>query len=327
MIISDGELALIVPSKELKEEALQYKEEHFAHGDRNVHGSGGLAYYDDYDAWLKHIDAIREMQTDADIKTSTFFSRRLSDGKLIGCVKIHHTLNDELRNGGHVAYGIRPSERGKGYGTKQLKLVLEFAKREGMGQVIVACDKENVASAKTAMSCGGILLKEFNEDGIIKQHYFFEMKKVLCVGFKGKNNFSYVLAASMPGEHLFLTNSRDGLKKDIDSVSKEYDQVMMFGVDKTLTSMVRIERVAAWDGERIVSHLNLERLQDSFCAAGISSVISENPTVCLCNDAYWHALRKFSGNAIFIHVPTIRHADEIFAEKVRRALSMWLEKW
>ncbi|MBR4731322.1 MAG: GNAT family N-acetyltransferase [Lachnospiraceae bacterium] len=327
MIISDGELALIVPSKELKEEALQYKEEHFAHGDMQVHGSGGLAYYDDYDAWLKHIDAIRKMQADVDVKTSTFFSRRLSDGKLIGCVKIHHTLNDELRNGGHVAYGIRPSEREKGYGTKQLRLILEFAKREGMGQVIVACDKDNVASARTAMSCGGVLLKEFNEDGIIKQHYFFEMKKVLCVGFKGKNNFSGLLAEKLSREHLLLTNSRDGLKKDVDSVRGEYDQVIMFGVDKTLTSTVRIERVAAWDGERIVSKLNLNQLKDSLGAAGIQAVISENPTAYLCNDAYWQALHKFSGKAVFIHVPTMRHADEIFAEKVRRAVLTWLEKW
>ena len=85
-------------------------------------------------------------------------------GKLIGCVKIHHTLNAEFENGGHIAYGIRPSERGKGYATKQLKLALRFAKQIGLQQVVVACDKDNVASAKTAMSCGGVLIKEFKED-------------------------------------------------------------------------------------------------------------------------------------------------------------------
>ena len=45
----------------------------------------------------------------------------------------------------------------------------------GLQQVIVACDKDNVASAKTAMSCGGILVKEFTEDGVAKQHYLFEL--------------------------------------------------------------------------------------------------------------------------------------------------------
>ena len=68
-----------------------------------------------------------------------------------------------------------PSERRKGYGTKQLKLILNFAKQSGLQEVIVACDKDNIASAKTAMSCGGILVKEFTEDGMVKQHYHFEL--------------------------------------------------------------------------------------------------------------------------------------------------------
>ena len=173
--MSDGELVLIVPSKEMQEDAIGYKEEHFAHGDMQVHGTGGLAYYDDYDAWLEHIDDIRNTKADAGVRTSTFFTKRLSDSKLIGCVKIHHTLNADLENGGHIAYGIRPSERGKGYATKQLKLALRFAKQIGLQQVIVACDKDNVASAKTAMSCGGVLIKEFKEDGVLKQHYTFEV--------------------------------------------------------------------------------------------------------------------------------------------------------
>ena len=50
------------------------------------------------------------------------------------------------------------------------------------------------------------------------------------------------------------------------------------------------------------------------------------PTVWLCNDAYWHALHKYSGNIVFIHVPTIRHADEISLEKMKLAISRWLEK-
>ena len=165
--LMNDDLELIAPSKELKDEIIQYKEEHFSYGDMQVHGSGGLAFYRDFDVWLEHIDAIRK----TDIITSTFFSKRLSDGKLIGCVKIHHKLNSELENGGHIAYGIRPSERGKGYGTKQLELALKYAKQIGLQQVIVACDKDNVASARTAMSCGGILTKEFEEEGVIKQHY------------------------------------------------------------------------------------------------------------------------------------------------------------
>lgn len=39
------------------------------------------------------------------------------------------TLNDfYLELGGHIGYGIRPSERGKGYGKQQLALALLEAK-------------------------------------------------------------------------------------------------------------------------------------------------------------------------------------------------------
>ena len=171
----DNDLILIEPSAETKEDALEYKNEHFTAGDMEVHGSGGLAFYDDYDEWLRHIDAIRVSTPERPIQTSTFFSKRISDGKLIGCIKIHHSLTDDLKRGGNIAYGIRPSERGKGYGKKQLKLALAYAKQLHIDQVIIACDKANIASAATAKSCKGILVNEFEEDGMIKQHYSIEL--------------------------------------------------------------------------------------------------------------------------------------------------------
>ena len=161
-------LELIVPSIELKEKIVQYKEEHFRFGDMQVHGSGGLAYFDYFDEWLKHINEIS-----AD--TSVFFTKRVSDGKLIGCIKIHHSLTEQLQSGGHIAYGVRPSERKKGYGTCQLTLCLEYAKSIELDQVIIACDKSNEASAKTAINCGGILINEYMEDGVLKQHYSIDL--------------------------------------------------------------------------------------------------------------------------------------------------------
>ena len=176
MRMDRNELVLVSPSKDMEQEILQYKEEHFAFGDRQVHGSGGLAFYDSFDEWLNRIRFIREKSPENIALTSTFFSRRVSDGKLIGCIKIHHALTEELESGGHIAYGIRPSERGKGYGTLQLKLCLEYAVgRLQMKQVVIACNKDNIASAKTAMSCGGKLVKEFEEDGILKQHYMIDL--------------------------------------------------------------------------------------------------------------------------------------------------------
>ncbi|MCR4625186.1 MAG: hypothetical protein K5795_04335 [Lachnospiraceae bacterium] len=145
------------------------------------------------------------------------------------------------------------------------------------------------------------------------------MSNILFVGFKGKNNISGMLAEQLSSEHLLLTNSFGGLKKDVDSISKEYDHVIMFGIDKTLVSKVRIENAALVAGEKRVSGLNTERIAESLNAAGISTVISDDPTAYLCNEAYWHVLKKFSGRAVFIHIPTLKHVDESFFERMKLA--------
>ena len=79
--------------------------------------------------------------------------------------------DNNLENGGHIAYGIRPSERKKGYGVQQLLLVLEVARSIEIPKVMITCDKDNIASAKTVLSCGGILTSENIYEGVMQQHY------------------------------------------------------------------------------------------------------------------------------------------------------------
>lgn len=171
------DLVLIRPSKLLEKEIIMYKQEHFSYGDNQVHGTCGLAYYDNFDEWLTLVLSIERDQLRNGVHTSVFFTKRIEDGKLVGCSKIHHSLTEELKNGGHIAYGIRPSERGNGYGRQQLELALSHAKSLGMREIIIACDKSNIASAMTAKSCGGVLSNEFVEDGVIKQHYSIDLQK------------------------------------------------------------------------------------------------------------------------------------------------------
>ena len=147
-----------------------------------------------------------------------------------------------------------------------------------------------------------------------------KMDKVLFTGFKGKHNSSGLLAERLSPAHILITNSFKGLKKDIDSIKEDYDYVVMFGVDKTLTSEVRIERKASRDGRELSSSLDSEKIREALKAAGIEAVISDKPSAYLCNEAYWHVLDKFSGRAVFIHIPTVKHADEIFMDKMKAAL-------
>jgi predicted acetyltransferase len=52
------------------------------------------------------------------------------------------------QEGGHIGYSIRASERGKGYGTKMLKMVLPKVKELEIDRALITCDDTNIASQK-----------------------------------------------------------------------------------------------------------------------------------------------------------------------------------
>lgn len=139
------------------------------------------------------------------------------------------------------------------------------------------------------------------------------MKNTLFVAFKGKNNSSAILLDSLPGEHCLLTNSYAGLKRDIDGLSGEFDEVYLFGAAKELTDSFRIEKTAEKDGKKLTSKLDLDKIGKRLSEAGIKSRISERATHYLCNEAYWYLLEKYKGRAVLIHIPTIKHIYDIIA--------------
>ena len=101
--------------------------------------------------------------------------------------------------------------------------------------------------------------------------------RVLFAGFKGRNNASGRLAEDLSRKPLLLTNSYNGLKRDIDSLKEDHDLVVLFGVDKNLTSNVRIEKSAIKDGTKRYSNLDLNKIFDALNAAGIEPLISDRP--------------------------------------------------
>ena len=111
-----------------------------------------------FDDFLKRM---RERETDEirekGLVPATLYFLVDEKNKICGALDIRHELNEYLEKfGGHIGYGIAPSERKKGYGKIQLKLGLEKAKKIGLKKVLITCDDNNIGSAKTIEACGGI---------------------------------------------------------------------------------------------------------------------------------------------------------------------------
>ena len=89
--------------------------------------------------------------------TSSYFVVDEAD-RLIGAASLRHYLTVEgLRTWGHIGYGVRPSERRKGYAVQILHMMLDRAKQRGIYRVLLGVHEGNVASWKTVERCGGVL--------------------------------------------------------------------------------------------------------------------------------------------------------------------------
>ena len=127
--------------------------------------------------------------------------------------------------------------------------------------------------------------------------------KILFIAFKGVYNTSFQLVQQTGADSVLLTNSFQGLEKDIFSISGNYSIVYMFGVDKTLVGKVRIETCANNKDGTINTDFDIPYLEKKLRSVEISYTVSNKPTRYLCNAAYYHMLKK-NPNTIFIHIPS-----------------------
>ncbi len=172
-----NDLIIIKPSSELKEAIWEYRQEYFDFGETHINGSCGIAHANNFDEWLELVLSIEKDKLRDNVHASTYFSVRRNDNKIIGSIQLRHSLTPELeKHGGHIGYGIRPSERRRGYGKQQLLLALGEANKLKIPKVMITCDKANVPSAKTAISCGGILTNEIIYEGKAQQVYWIDLR-------------------------------------------------------------------------------------------------------------------------------------------------------
>lgn len=152
------------PNIERKAEALEYLEEHKKYNS-DIKGTGemykcinGISY----EEWLARLEKMKDANYAKSINrcpSETFFLIRSEDNRIIGMINIRYNLNETmLKFGGHIGYGIRPTERRNGYNKINLYLGLIKAKEDfKLDKVMLDCSIDNLGSDNTIKALGGIL--------------------------------------------------------------------------------------------------------------------------------------------------------------------------
>lgn len=136
--------------------------------------------------------------------------------------------------------------------------------------------------------------------------------KILYTGFRGENNASCQLVELInPNDKVLLTNSFEGIKKDLDNISLEsYDLIIMFGINKNLKDKLIIEINSNLNLEHLNTKVNYDKLKSTISNNDIEVDLNFKPKKYLCNYAYHNALLR-NKNSIFIHIPGISKITDI----------------
>ena len=175
------------PTIERKKEIIEYLDEFVKYGS-DINGSGSLdKIYDGY-TFEEALDRCLKMEDEEYAKSvgrcqgKTFLLIRENDNKIVGTINVRWNLSKEmLQFGGHIGYGIRPTERRKGYNKINLYLGMIEAKNVGLDNVMLDCDVNNLGSDKTLKALGGKLERTEIDpfDGILTNVYWFNVDETL----------------------------------------------------------------------------------------------------------------------------------------------------
>lgn len=152
-------LTLIRPTEEYADEIRSYRQECLSI-DGHSHGDSGLSKFQDPRPWIAQCRLLEHKETLPNpgwVEADQFMLVREGEHRILGMINFRHELNGYLAEcGGHIGYGVRPSERRKGYAKAMLLLCLDRCREFGLDRVLITCSAANEASRRTILSCGGV---------------------------------------------------------------------------------------------------------------------------------------------------------------------------
>ena len=160
-----------LPELNDKDMLMAYVSEHRANGENSISASVGMLS-GEYADWVETMHRNASLGNEEWGRSLMYLC--LDDDRLIGLLSIRYELPDSLRKKlGDIGYGVRPSERNKGYATEMLRYALSVCRQKGMDRVILGCYKDNLASAATIKKNKGTLLFEVDNynEGRISEYY------------------------------------------------------------------------------------------------------------------------------------------------------------
>jgi len=171
-----------MPDYHLRDEYTEMMDEWIKDGSRIAPWSLIEQYQTDeeFDSVIRRTNeaAVGNMGNKEYVPCVTYYAKDKSTNKLLGAVNVRYYLTKATyETWGHIGFGVRPSERRKGYATEMLMLALDECRRMKMEKVFIGCLKDNIASAKTIEKCGGFLR------GSTTTEYYGETVKIVqyCV--------------------------------------------------------------------------------------------------------------------------------------------------
>ncbi|SUC10302.1 Predicted acetyltransferase [Pasteurella canis] len=172
-------LTLIQPNLTHKNQILNYQQAYQA-ADLVLHGASQLQQFSakNFADWLDYIQAPAGTHLfgyEKKVKDSSYLAWHNNENRMIGMINIRHELPPHLlQYGGHIGYSIHPQEWRKGYATEMLALALEKTDELGIKEVMISCDKDNIASSRVIIKNNGVLENEIRLDGKIIQRYWIK---------------------------------------------------------------------------------------------------------------------------------------------------------